>query len=150
MKTKSITFAAITLVTIALVITVGGCGKGDRSQEAAQTESKHEARVIGAHEHGMAADKLAYVHEAEALYTCSHHPAIVSDNAEATCGECGMALEKMSDEAVAELRASHPKGCPMCNMVVPGESEVTQCPKCGMDLVAVPKPETDPHAGHNH
>jgi hypothetical protein len=156
MKTKTISFAVIALVAAGLIFAVSGCGKTDRSQEAAQTETKHEAEVVGAHEHEMAADKLAYVHEAEELYTCSHHTSIVSDNPEATCAECDMALTEMSDEAVAELRASSPKGCPMCNMVVPGDSEVAQCPKCGMDLVAVPEsnpepePDPDPHAGHDH
>ncbi len=143
----------ISLVSVSLILALGGCGKsGDQKTEAqGTTETTGEMAA----NHGMSSDGLAYVQTAEALYSCEMHPVLVSDNAEAQCPRCNMALTKMSDETVTELRDANPKGCSMCSIVVTGDSPMDQCPKCGMDMVAVPEAaaatdEADPHAGHNH
>lgn len=77
------------------------------------------------------------VFTAEKLFTCPMHPEVVTDNISARCPKCGMNLKAMTPEATAQLRSSHPKGCPMCPVVVKGDSPMTKCPVCGMKLVEI-------------
>ncbi|RJP82624.1 MAG: hypothetical protein C4524_00495 [Candidatus Zixiibacteriota bacterium] len=44
---------------------------------------------------------------AKDLYTCPMHPEFITANAEAECPQCGMKLEKLSEEKAAEFRAKH-------------------------------------------
>ncbi|MBU1651317.1 hypothetical protein KKA00_03800 [bacterium] len=144
---RSIKIITITaLLAVGLLLIFSGCNKAEKQPaskaEAEQTTKK--AKMVGSS--GMSTAGLAYVTTADNLYSCSHHPYLISDKP-GVCQECNMSLTKMSDEDVAKLRASHPKGCPMCNVVLQGDSEVTKCEKCGMALVAVPGGD---HSGHNH
>jgi len=129
-----------------MVIVAIGCKQKKIEEPAERTEvapQVAETEVKGmVDEEGKAkGGTMDVVFSAESLYSCSMHPAVVTDNPEALCPECGMKLEKMSDEKVAELRASQPKGCPMCAMVVPGDSEMEKCPTCDMELKEIHKHE---------
>ena len=128
----------ISIDAVGLMLLIGGCGKADKPAPEAK---KAQEGAEPAAEVAESADALAYVYTADALYTCPAHPILISDDAEAMCPRCNAKLEKMSDEDVAELRASHPKGCASCVIVVPGDSPMENCPKCGMALVSIPEPQ---------
>ena len=134
----------ISLITVGIMLAINGCGKSETEKTKSQAASgqKQEARQ---HEHAMSGKALSSVYTADTLYTCPMHPEVVTAAADAKCPICNMNLKKMSDEAVSKLRGSHPKGCAMCNIVVSGASEMTQCPKCNMKLVEVPMEK-----GHEH
>ncbi len=138
MKTKLSVILMIAAAVTVMVVLLAGCGKSSEKQPEATSKRQMQ---------GMSAEGLNYIYTAETLYTCSMHPEVATDNAAASCPECGMSLKEMSEQQVTELRASHPRGCPMCNIVVPGDSEMKKCPKCGMKLVDVA--DSDPHS-HNH
>ena len=150
-------FRIITLAALAaLFLTMGiGCTKKQPEQQAQETEQMPQAaepQYVGSvDEEGKAVGSaLAAIYTAESLYSCPMHPEVVTDHPGARCPKCGMNLEKMSDEKVAELRASNPKGCPGCAFVVAGDSEVTTCPGCDAELVEAAKPENTEHEGHMH
>jgi hypothetical protein len=125
------------LLALLLLVAWNGCTKKQPEQKA-ETEAEESPYAGSVDEDGKAkGSALAVVHTADALYQCPMHPEIVTDHAAARCPECGMNLEKMSDESLAELRASNPKGCLMCAYVVPGDAEATQCPY-GTELVKAP------------
>jgi len=129
----------VAVLALGVLIVVSGCNKAEKqsaSKAAAEkTQDTHKTQMVGGS--GMSAEGLAFVYTADSLYHCSHHSYIISDKS-GTCSECGMTLTQMSNDDVAQLRTSQPKGCPMCDIIVPGNSEMTKCPKCGMQLVEVP------------
>ncbi len=130
----------ISIVAVGLMLLIGGCGKADKpAPEAKEAQEGAEPAA----ETPESAEALAYVYTAEALYTCPAHPILISDDAEAMCPRCNTKLEKMSDDNVAKLRASHPKGCATCGIVVPGDSPMENCPKCGMALASIPEPQSE-------
>ncbi|MBN2170495.1 MAG: hypothetical protein JW819_04125 [Candidatus Krumholzibacteriota bacterium] len=101
--------------------------------------------------HAEAASKL---YMAAALYTCPAHAEVISADAKAVCPLTGDKLVRMSDEAVAALRAQKLMGCPMCSIVMPAGAEgealkdaAMKCAVCGMDLVALEKPDPKTMAG---
>ncbi|HDH58295.1 MAG TPA: hypothetical protein ENF16_06765 [Bacteroidetes bacterium] len=150
-------FQIVILAGIAALLLTGGigCSKKQPEQQTQQVEQAPqvaEPQYVGSvDEEGKAiGSALAAIYTADSLYSCPMHPEVVTDHPGARCPQCGMNLEKMPDEKVAELRASSPKGCPGCAYVVPGNSEVTKCPGCGADLVEAAKPDSTGHEGHMH
>lgn len=120
----------------AATVKKGGCPHGGSGQAAA-TGHAGSAHAV------MTAEGLNYVNTAETLYTCPMHAEVVTADGKKKCPSCNMNLRAMSDEEMLTLRASEPKGCSMCDFVVPGDSEQKTCPRCEMKLVPVP-------AGHHH
>ncbi|MBL7032546.1 MAG: hypothetical protein ISR91_00215 [Candidatus Delongbacteria bacterium] len=86
----------------------------------------------------MAMEALNYVNTAEKLYTCPMHAEVVTADGDKLCPSCNMELRPMSAKEMKKLRASEPKGCPMCALVLPGDAEQTTCPTCEMKLMPVP------------
>ncbi len=112
-------------------VTKSGCPHAGTTQITSGTAEHHHAL--------KASHDLSYVYTTEQLYTCPMHPEIVTPDADQPCTVCKMQLRKLSDGEMLELRASEPKGCPMCSFVVPGDSEHANCPGCDMKLMPVPQ-----------
>ena len=105
-------------------------GSGDPPKGMKKGEMMHEGMMHGGMM-GMTAEEL---NSAERLFTCPMHPEFVSTDSNANCPICKMQVRAMSGEQVKALRDSHPKGCLMCSMVVPGDSKMTECPMCKMEM----------------
>lgn len=147
MKRSVLQFLTVGVLAVFLIIVAAGCAQKKSEEQAAETQA--EAQAVQPEVKGQVdADgkatggTMGIIYEADDLYTCVAHPEVVTDNPEALCPECGIKLEKMSDEAVAKLRESNPKGCPGCAIVVPGDAEMEKCPICGADLKAIQKSES--------
>lgn len=113
------------------------CDHGSDQVQASAAQYSEDGEYMGKVDaNGKAAGpSLMAAYKADTLYTCPMHPEIITDNPNARCPLCGMNLKQMPDGDVQELRASHPKGCPMDPVVYPGDSEAEKCNICGMDLM---------------
>ncbi len=136
--------AAIAVLSLSLVLITSGCSKKENEPQS-RTSPQTKAMSGGMAQSGVEARGKAKgatmnkVFTADKLYTCPMHPEVVTDNGEARCPLCGMNLKQMSDEEVAKLRGSHPKGCVMDPIVVPGDAPVEKCSICGMNLKEIPE-----------
>jgi protein-arginine kinase activator protein McsA len=141
---RIILVAAIVILSLSLVMITNGCSKKE-SEPQSKTPQQTKAMSGQMTKEGVTAQGKAKgatmnnVFTADKLYTCPMHPEVVTDNGEARCPLCGMNLKQMSDEEVTKLRESHPKGCVMDPIVVPGDSQVEKCPICGMNLKEIPQ-----------
>jgi hypothetical protein len=75
--------------------------------------------------------------EGEEFYQCPDHDHIVTADANTHCPHDQKALEKMTAEQVAELKASDPHGCVMCPVIYPGSQKDERCSICNMKLKPV-------------
>ncbi|TKJ40683.1 hypothetical protein CEE37_06890 [candidate division LCP-89 bacterium B3_LCP] len=144
MNRNSLTLLTIAMLLVSLVMFTTGCTKKDKENEPpasmAQAEQMGHAHQGMVDENGKAKGAtMGIILTAESLYICPMHPEIVTDNAKARCPQCGMNLEKMDDESKKALLKSHPKGCVMDPIVVPGDSETGKCAMCKMNLQVITK-----------
>lgn len=129
-------FTALMILTVVAFV---GCGKsGEKPQTEAQTEEAPAETTES---------PMAYLANAEKLYTCEHHPMLVTDDAEAKCMQCEMAVTEMGEEAVAKVRAMDHKACEPCKVLFPADAEFAKCPGCEGDLTMV---HGTAHEGHDH
>lgn len=129
-----------------LVVSIGFLGCSNSKEE-----NKSEQNSVAVHDHS---DHAGHGHEnskpkssyssmggtmgsaltAEKLYECPMCAGVISADAETPCPICKMKLVPMDAKKTADLKASHPKGCPIDAIVVEGDSKTENCPVCKMKL----------------
>lgn len=144
---RKIGIVLILLLTIGL--TIGCGGRKEKAEVGAETKI---AKPIDKSSHDTA--KIAPLHSggtmelamtSTTLYTCPMHPEVAAANSSIPCPECKMGLAAIPMDKLGKLRESSPKGCPMCPIVVEGNSPMENCPVCKMPLKKI-----EDHRGHNH